>query len=224
MIRSDYFLRMIEDFIQALARIDALKKRRRWEEADEVLDAEFRRLVGDGAQAVARRSETELLALLMQDGPTQLVRHKAFILTTLLKEAGDVAAARDQAEQSRECYLKALHLLLGTLGRGEVFECPEFVPGVEMLRAALTDVALPLRTQAMLMQHYERTGEFGRAEDALFAMLDTEPDNTGLLEFGLMFYRRLLSRSDAALADGNLSRAEVEQGLRDLQARLNGAP
>jgi hypothetical protein len=31
---------------------------------------------------------------------------------------------------------------------------------------------LPLRTLALLMQHYERTGEFAKAEDELFAMLD----------------------------------------------------
>jgi len=27
------------------------------------------------------------------------------------------------------------------------------------------------------MQHYERTGEFAKAEDAFFSMLEAEPDN-----------------------------------------------
>ena len=34
----------------------------------------------------------------------------------------------------------------------------------------------------MLMQHYERTGEFAKAEDALFAMLDAQPDNPAIVE------------------------------------------
>jgi hypothetical protein len=78
---------------------------------------------------------------------------------------------------------------------------------------------LPLETQARLMQHYERTGEFAKAEDALFQMLEMEPENAPLLELGISFYRRLESQSDARLNDGNLPRAEVEAGLADLNAR-----
>lgn len=217
MIRRDYILRMIEEFLQALSRLRALKRGQRWNEASEELDAEFKKLVGDGAQAVARLSETDLLARLMQDGPTHLVRDKTLMLTTLLKEAGDVAAAEARAEESRECYLKALHLLLDVLGRGEVFEWPEFVPKVEMLVAALQSAPLAIRSAALLMQHYERTGEFAKAEDALFAMLDAEPDNQAIVEFGITFYERLRSQSDAALNAANLPRAEVEYGLEQLR-------
>jgi hypothetical protein len=219
MIRRDYILRMIEEFMQALSRLRSLKQGQRWAEAGNELDAEFKKLVGDGAQAVARLSETELLARLMREGPTQLVRDKTLMLTALLTEAGDVAAAEERMDESRECYLKALHLLLDILGRGEVFERPEFVPKVEMLVAALQSAPLPVRSAALLMQHYERTGEFAKAEDALFAMLDAEPDNQAIVEFGVTFYQRLLAQSDAALDAGNLPRTEVEEGLQALQTR-----
>jgi hypothetical protein len=43
-IRRDYILRMIEEFVQALARISALKKDRLWQEAAGVVDEEFQRL------------------------------------------------------------------------------------------------------------------------------------------------------------------------------------
>jgi len=46
MIRSDYILRMIEEFVRMLARIRSLKKGQRWAEASEDLDAEFKQLVG----------------------------------------------------------------------------------------------------------------------------------------------------------------------------------
>ena len=219
MIRRDYILRMIEECIRALARIKSLKQGQQWSEASEALDAEFKKLIGEGAQAAARLSETELLALLMRDGPTQAVRDKALILTTLLREAGDVAAAENRVEASRDCYLKSLHLMLDSLSREDVFEFPEFVPKVEMLVAALQSVPLPIRTGAMLMQHYERSGEFTKAEDALFAMLDAEPDNHAIVEFGVSFYQRLLALSDATLNAANLPRAEVEEGLKELQSR-----
>jgi len=40
-IRRDYILRMIEEFIQALARVNALKQDQRWEEAAGAVDEEF---------------------------------------------------------------------------------------------------------------------------------------------------------------------------------------
>lgn len=219
MIRRDYILRMIEEFIQALARINSLKQGQRWNEAGEALDDEFKRFVGGGAKEIVRLSETDLLARLAQEGPTQAVREKTLLLTTLLKEAGDVATAEGRPEEGCECYLKALHLLLDVLGREDVFEFPEFVPRVESLKQALDGTPLPMRTHAMLMQHHERTGEFARAEDELFAMLDAEPNDKRLVEFGCAFYRRLLAQTDTALNDGNLPRAEVEDGLKELEGR-----
>src|SRR6266568_3293677 len=159
MIRRDYILRMIEEFVQALARINSLKRSFRWDQAGDALDAEFNKLVGAGAPALARLSETELLARVIQGEPTLAVREKTLILTTLLNEAGDVAAAQDRPEESRECRLKALHLLLDVLGRGEIFECPEFVPAVDVVVTSLQDAPLLARTRALLMQHYERAGE-----------------------------------------------------------------
>jgi Family of unknown function (DUF6483) len=219
MIRRDYILRMIEEFIQALARINALKQGQRWQQAAGVVDEEFQRLIGAGADAVARLTETELLARLIRGEPTQAVREKTLILTALLKEAGDVAATQERAEEGRSCYLKGLHLLLETLAREEVSTFPDFVPQVGIFLAALRGSLVPLETQAFLMQHYERSGEFAKAEDALFAMLEAEPGKAGLVEFGASFYARLQGQNDAALVAGNLPRPELEAGLAELRKR-----
>ena len=219
MIRRDYILRMIEEFMQALSRIRSLKQGQPRDKVIGELDVEFRKLLGEGARAVVRLSETELLARLMRAGPTHALRDKTLMLTTLLKETGDAAMAENRIEAGREFHLKALHLLLETLARGDVFECPEFVPKVGLLVLDLQGTSLPTRTHAMLMQHYERTSEFAKAEDALFAMFDAEPENNSIVEFGITFYQRLLSQSDAALNAANLPRAEVEEGLKKLHAR-----
>src|SRR6185503_1769939 len=108
MIRRDYILRMIEEFFRALSRVRALKQERRLAEAGAELDQEFVRLIKSGAKEVSSLSETELLARLIQGEPTQAVRDKTLMLTTLLKEAGDLAAAEDRTEEARTCYLKGL--------------------------------------------------------------------------------------------------------------------
>src|SRR5262245_60754179 len=222
MIRRDYILRMIEEFVQVLARLKGLKQEQRWEEAGGTLEQQFQRLVGASPETVAHLSETELLAKVIQGEPTLAVRDKTLMLAALLKEAGDVAAAQERHDEGRAFYLKGLHLLLEALGRTEVFECPEFVPRVELFVTALEHAPLPFQSQCLLMQHYERTGEFAKAENALLAMLDLEPNNPGLVEFGISFYQRLQGQSDAALSEGNLPRAELEASLAELRERKAG--
>jgi hypothetical protein len=219
MIRRDYIIRMIEQFIRALAQLRALKQERRWDELAESLDEQFQRFVGIGAAVVERLNETELLARAIQGEPSLAVREKTLLLTGLLKEAGDLAVAREQLDEGRAWHLKGLHLLLGALGREESLDTPECVPRVEAFVSALAGGPLPLTTLAGLMQHYERFGEFGRAEDALFGMLEQEPDNAALVDFGLAFYERLLRQSKANLEVGNLPRPEVEAGLAELRGR-----
>jgi hypothetical protein len=217
MIRRDYIIRMIQEFAEALARIRALKKDQQLKQAAVLTDEEFRRITGIDSHALLKLSETELLARLIETEPLHAVREKMFFLTTLLKEAGDIAATEGRLDDSRACYLKGLHLLLDSLARGDAFEQPEFVPKVDLFVAALDD--LPAQTSALLMEHYERTGQFGKAEDALFSILDGDVDNDLALNFGISFYERLLGKSDAQLADGNLPLAEVEASLQELRDR-----
>jgi hypothetical protein len=216
MIRRDYILKMIQEFAEALARIKALKKARALGQASVLTEEEFKRVTGLDSKALLKLSETELMARLIETEPLYAVREKTFFLTTLLKEAGDIAEAEGRTEESRECYLKGLHLLLGSLARGDAFEQPEFVPKVDLFVDALGD-EVPTQTSALLMEHYEHTGQFGKAEDAFFAILEGDVDNEAVLNFGIAFYERLLGRTDTQLEEGNLPRVEVESGLEELR-------
>jgi hypothetical protein len=220
MIRRDYILRQIEQFVAMLAKIAGLAKNEQWQEASTVTAGEFQRLTGMDARGVVQMSETELLARLIQSEPTHVVEAKAFMLATLLKTNGDLIAGQGRLEESRQYYLKGLHLLLDTFGRNEITECPDFVPAVEAFLAGLRDAPLPVKTNAMLMRHYEQTREFAKAEDALFATLDVAPPSPELLELGASFYQRLLDLSDDALVAGNLPRAEAEAGLAEFRAQM----
>jgi len=217
MIRNDYIVRMIEEFAEALRRIRALKNEQRHGEASLLTEEEFKRITGIDSQALLKLSETELIAHLIESDAAHGVREKMFFVTTLLKEAGDLAAAEGRIDDSRACYLKGLHLLLDSLARGDDFEQPEFVPKVDLFVNTLEEI--PPQTCALLMQHYERTGQFAKAEDALFTILDSDASNDYALNFGIAFYERLLGRTDTQLEDGNLPRAEVEAGLQELRGR-----
>lgn len=219
MIRRDYILRMIEDFAKAIARIRGLKNDLHVSEASALTEEEFKRISGLDSESVLRLSETEMLAKMIQSESIHAVPEKMLFLTTLLREAGDIAVAQEHIEDGRACYLKGLHLLLDSLLRGEAAELPEFVPKVGEFVTALGDSELPAQTSALLMEHYERTGQFAKAEDALFAILEAEAENSAVVDFGISFYERLQRLDDMRLAEGNLPRSEVEAGLKELCGR-----
>lgn len=216
MIRRDYILRMIEELIQVLSRINSLKRAQKWEDASAELTAELNRLVGSDPVAMIELSETELMAKIMQGEPTLAVRNKTLGITALLKEAGDIARGLQKPEQARAAYLKGLHLLLHALSSEDPLDVPAFVPRLDEFLLALNDLPLPLVTQGMLMQFYERIGDLAKAEDALFSMLESESDNPQLLDFGISFYQRIGTKADSILAEGNLPREELNDSLKEL--------
>ncbi len=216
MLRKDYILRMIEEWGAMLRRTRKQIDAGDHPAAGEELDKAFLDLVGTGAEAVSRLSETELLARLTMEGPTHVVREKALILVGLLQQAGEVHVAAGREAQGQECWVKALDLLLTLQLQDADFELPEFVPKIDLLRDELSGVALPLQTLAALWRHYERIGAYGRAEDALAELLEAEPANPALIIEAKSFYERLLRQSNSALEAGNLPRPEVESGLNAL--------
>lgn len=219
MIRRDYLLRQIEDFVAALAKLAGLSREGQWPEASAVAGSQFQALAGAEAGELVRLSDAELLARLIRGEPTQFVENKILMLATLFKANGDILAGQGEALESHLYYLKGLHLLLESVSRNGVARRPDFLPSIDAFLLALADSPLPLPTSVMLMRHFEEIGEFAKAEDILFGLLEAEPSNADLLDFGTVFYQRLLPLTDRALAAGNLPRAEVNAGLAELAAR-----
>jgi hypothetical protein len=222
MIRRDFILRMIEEWGRALAQIRALRQGGRQEAARQAVDAECEKLAALGVSGIIGLSDTELLARVSEGRLAQTVHLRTLAVVTLLREAGEIADAEERPEEAREIYLKALRLLLEVLSQEDPAGFPEFVPGVEAIVTALQAKPLPAQTLALLMRHYEATGQFAKAEDALFSLLDGVGADPAVVGFGRAFYERTLRRSDASLMAGNLPRGEAEQGLNELKERSHG--
>ena len=211
---------MIEQFAQALARLKHLKRHREFPEAAKALEDASQTFFELDAASVFALSEDQLMARLISGESTHLIREKALMLVTLLHEAAELHRAQDQIEQGRACLLKALNLLLEVMLRDNPGTgLPDFVPSIQGLAQQLEGSALPVRTNAALMQHFEQTGSFAKAEDQLFELIASESNNSAVLDLGIGFYERLLRESDPALQRGNLPRTEVEAGLAELQER-----
>jgi hypothetical protein len=137
------------------------------------------------------------------------------VLAELLKEEGDIFKARGLGEESFARYYKALYLYLEAFAGEEELRLPDYSDKIGELVAELEDYVLPRPTMARLVRYYEREGDFAAAEDTVDVLLE-EDDSDEARAIARDLYERLLSRSDAELDAGNLTRDEVREGLARL--------
>lgn len=221
MIREDYLIAWIKRYVRLLAEIAGFIKAQDFEAAARRADLALRELLNMGTDSVVSLTEGEILARLALGDPPPVVRDKCLMVAALLNSQGQVAVGKGNPDLGRDCWLKALQVVLGIQLREPGCEVPEFAPKVSELLDRLRGADLPARTEATLILYHERCGEFDLAENALFRLLEaTEAaDHAGVIDLGMSFYRRLSLLSDEALAAGNLSREEVGAGLKELLAR-----
>jgi hypothetical protein len=114
--------------------------------------------------------------------------------------------------------LRALNLYLEVYLHGARTFLPEYADEIEPLAAALAVYKLPVPAMDRLWRYYEKKGDFAAAEDLLHELLEETESDPVRVKRGVDFYRRLLQRSDAELAAGNLPRDEVEEGIKRLES------
>lgn len=216
MIRDDFLMRQLAQFIQLLRHVLKMMKEQRFETALASIDLEFERYFGLNSAAIGGMTQAEFLAVLESASSGPIEGTERAILAALLKEAGTAHAAFAHQSASEGCYLRALELLLP--GSSEALEKQSIGVTVEDLHKLLRGVTLPREVQQGLFRYYEGRGDFASAEDVLFDMLAREPGNIELLDAGVAFFQRLLSLSDDCLTKGRLPRDEVRSGLAELEA------
>lgn len=215
MINKDYILRLAERFGRYLAIILRLRKFNQNEEALIYIDDLLLNTTGFTSRFLNSLSEETIIQMLSPLG--QLNVEAALWCGLLLKMEGETYEEMGQSSESYHRYLKALHLLLEVLRHENITGEPEFAQAITGLIKKLDDYELPNSIKEKLFMYYEHIGSYGKAEDIFFELLEADPDESGLIEQGKAFYGRLLTKDNADLLAGNLSREEAQEGLAQLQ-------
>src|SRR5437588_2842362 len=215
MSQRDYILRLAEEVGRALAQVIYHRQRQDYQGALNFIDEQYKQTLGMGAGFIHSASEETLLAMLTSLGA--LNTEKCWLLATLLKAEGEIYEEQGNDDESYYCYLKSLNLFLDVLLLDDKISDVDNVPELEGLLYKLHDYELPTKTELKLLQYYENTGRFAKAENLLFEMLNTDTPDKAVIERGIAFYSRLKKKSDMVLSAGNFSRVEAEEGLARLK-------
>ncbi|NJN16712.1 MAG: hypothetical protein HC822_10775 [Oscillochloris sp.] len=216
MYRDDYIMRMITQFGQVLMYVLGLRRRNQFALALITIDNALRDLLGVGSDALVKRSDREILALIRFRDREGVWREEGMYIAGLLYAEAEIYAERDEPQRVAPRALRALQLLVEcTVEYPEPL--PEFMPPLDPLLKLLQGHAIPGPTRIALFALSERLGRFAIAEDQLFHLLDEHPADAGLRRDGIAFFQRLIARRDDELVAGGLSRDEVITALAELE-------
>jgi hypothetical protein len=218
-LEQDYIMRMINMMVAMMVRILDFKSKRDYPSSLLEIDKTGRTLLGINRTMVRQLTAGQLMQLF--GGDQSVAIPKSYVLAVLLHEEGDILRLMSDPDGADESQIKSLNLLLETyLQGGEAVE-PRHDELIDEICESFRGRPLPPDLLERLLVCEELRGRYDKAENALFARLESKPDFT--LE-GIAFYERLLAKSPEALVAGNLPKEEIVEGLSELRGRSRTLP
>ncbi|MGO4372979.1 DUF6483 family protein [Paenibacillus sp. 2TAB19] len=211
MFQRDYFMRMIEQMTEAVGQILQLRRERKQEEAllvlDELLDKRFRL----SSKLIRSLSDEDLVRMMTTNGLLEADHLGAIAI--LVRQEAELHAELGREDESFVLSIKALHLFLRlSLADTETVIVNPNEQIAELLEELLP-YELPVHTKKLLSTWHEAEGRYDQVENMMHELLD---DRVLSAADATDIYRRLLLQDDERLVAGGLPRAEIEQGLREL--------
>ncbi len=219
MLRNDYLMRLIEQYIRAIALIKSLKMAKNHKKALTVVQDTVMQIFGVDAKFIDTIPEEDLLLLLEIDG--KIDPDRAVMLAGLQRITAEIYEEQDELDAAYFAYLKSLTLYLEVFIQEGDTLFPGYISEIEPLISKLEDYDLPWPVKKRLWRYYEKTGKYSKAEDMLYELMEDKEPETEILHQGIDFYERLLFKDDLSLNRGNLPREEVEEGLAKLRITIN---
>jgi hypothetical protein len=209
MYRRDYLLRMIERLAQIIARILEQKDLK---SADDVLleiDRAGRMFAGLDRTMISSFSTEDLISLMHAGGTFDT--NKCLAIAELQYAEGLVHETCHNESEWKLRFQRSLRFLLEAVTEDLNIPAGAYDERIRILVQKLHDTVPPPALQKRLFHYYEGRGEFAKAEDVLYELLETNPEESQ--NDGIVFYKRLLLKTDDELDRGNLPRKEIEDGL-----------
>ncbi len=210
-MHQDYILRMMQQISLFITGVFRLRRDGDLKTAHEEVLSGYGHLTGLPASLVHGLSEEDLLVMLGARGDLPVDR--CIGLAELLREEGEILLADDREDEAWPRLVKALRFYLEALV-GETDLRSVDLPGLDAVVDRISWHPLGAGTREILLPYLESTGQFDKLENVLMAWMDTgDPD---ALPESVATYERLLTRTDAELIVGGLTRSEVDHALAAL--------
>jgi hypothetical protein len=208
-------MRLIEQITAAMAKILLGKETKHAAEVEQDLQSASMTWVGLDYRTLRCLPNDSILDILSPGGNLNAAKCHA-VVQLLLTEARLHERWNRNAE-ALSLYVRSLDLMLTSYERLEERLKDEMDRSIEQAVSSLTQYGMPVELTRKLILHYERVGQYARAEDCLFDLVDA--GDKSARSIGETFYASLLEKRNSELRRGNLSRSEVAEGIRELRLK-----
>ena len=211
MITRDYFMRMIHQLAQVIAKVLKLNEVKQYDNALEEIQRSAKQLLGMDLQLLTSLSDDEHIRLRSLGERFEV--EKCVVTAELLRLIGEVRERQFDEEGKYRSYATSLSLFLELLFRESETLPREYFEEIDLLIRKLSSYRLSSELLQKLFRFNAIVGRYDAAENILFDLVQRDS------EFGaegVEFYKKLRGKSDEELERGNLPRHEVEEGLAEL--------
>lgn len=212
-LKNDYLMRMIESIVVALAKIFFMKDNNSKDEVNVEINKLSLERIGLEINKIEELDTYEIIDILYKNALT--FEENCQVIAELLYVRGDIYSKENDINNAYNCYLKSLEIYLYLSKEGTynfIFDAGE---RIDELEYKLDQYVLSIETEILLFKYKFKCGQYSKAEDILFSLLEIDKSNR-IFELGFNFYNQLLIKKDDDLITNDFSRDEIHQGIDEL--------
>ena len=187
------------------------------EKAKERVNKELKALVGIDIGTVDIFSFNSLDGLISKE--MQYNAEKFIAFACLMNLQGKISSKENNENSKIQYYEKSLEGFYKAYTEDDETNSKYLDDAVEVA-GELINYELSLDLDKKIFKIYELANKFDKAEDTLFYMLRKTNDDGSMILEGMRFYNRLKERELDELILGNLPIEEIEDGISELERRL----
>lgn len=214
MIKNDYTSIMLNELYLTLDKLKKLKKEKNLDKSMDLINDSLKQFLGLRFETIDILPYKDLMSIISSSAKINVA--KSIVLSELLKEKANLYELKGESIKSFNTYIKSLNIFIELILRENKLCTEEFFNKIDEIVYITGQYELPLYSKSLLFQYYEVKGEYSKAEDMIFEILDENKDNKETIKKAKDFYERLKCKSEEELEKGNLPLDEVLDGLNQL--------
>lgn len=215
MLKVNVNSELIKKFSEVIHGILTMIENGEYEKALELIDGAFKDFFRLGSKFFNALTEENLLDMAKTSSIMDV--DKCIIMAKLLLEEANVYEKLYGKNESFYLYTKSLYLYAEAYEYvEEESELDRYFADIDPLISKVDRYELDPKLQKQLIRYFVKKGAYDKADDALYNLMEDKGFEEEPKEYASEIYKALLSRTDAELEKGNMTREEILESLEAL--------
>ncbi|MFZ1320949.1 MAG: DUF6483 family protein [Ignavibacteria bacterium] len=229
MLQRDYLMKMVEMLTAVMAKVIFNKEQKKYDEALTEIENAGKNIVGLDIGMVKILKIDDFTGLMKT---SDVFAGRCLISAELLLEYAKILEEKEtDTDLKFDFYNKSFRLYTEALLTKEILEPDEYIKKAESILPVLKSSGYfnnqsdYYSNNLTLFEFYNLSGNYSKAEDILFNMLESKSDQSPdyeenkrkLRKRAVVFYNDLMELEEEKLLTGNFSKDEAEDGLQEIK-------